>query len=140
MTDTMTTPLVVVGTDGSGEAAKAVEWAADYVRRTGGTLEIVTTWSWPMTYGAPTGIPNYSPDVDAHDVADKAVAEAGLPHDRIRTTVVNGQAAQVLCQRSADADLLIVGSRGHGGFAGMLLGSVSNYCVHHAGCPVVVIR
>src|SRR5207253_1009261 len=132
MTETLSDRLVVVGTDGSVEADKAVAWAADYVRRTGGTLELITTWSWPMTYGAPAGIPNYLPEKDAHDVIDKAVANAGLQVEHVRTVVVNGQAAQVLCERSDDADLLVIGSRGHGGFAGMLLGSVSNYCVHHA--------
>jgi nucleotide-binding universal stress UspA family protein len=140
MTDNVKAPLVVVGTDGSAKAARAVCWAADYVRRVGGTLEIVTTWSWPMTYGAPAGIPNYVPGADADDLVEKAVAEAGLPVEQVRTSVVNGPAAQALCARSDDADLLVVGSRGHGGFTGMLLGSVSSYCVHHAHCPVVVAR
>src|SRR3954469_5928226 len=143
MTDTLgayVPPLVVVGTDGSPEASKAVAWAADYARRTNGTLEVVTTWTWPMTYGVPAGIPNYDPEVDAQVLVEKAVAELDLPSDRVYTAVINGTAAQALCGRAEEADLLVVGSRGHGGFVGLVLGSVSSYCVHHAHCPVVVVR
>jgi nucleotide-binding universal stress UspA family protein len=58
----------------------------------------------------------------------------------LQTEVVEGPPALMLLRAAADADLLVVGSRGHGAFAGMLLGSVSEHCVHHANCPVVVIR
>src|SRR3954466_3572977 len=125
-------PLVVVGTDGSAEANRAIAWAADYVRRTNGTLEVLTAWTWPMSYGVPAGIPNYDPQADAHGLVEKAVAELALPIDRVHTSVVNGTAAHALCESGEEADLLVVASRGHGGFVGLMLGSVSTYCVHHA--------
>ena len=59
---------------------------------------------------------------------------------QVTTVVTEGAAAPVLLESAADADLLVVGNRGHGGFAGLLLGSVSQQCTSHAGCPVVVVR
>jgi nucleotide-binding universal stress UspA family protein len=67
----------------------------------------------------------------------KAELEGALEIDQV---VAHGHAAGVLIERSREADLLVVGTRGHGGFTGMLLGSVSAHCVHHAHCPVVVVR
>jgi nucleotide-binding universal stress UspA family protein len=67
--------------------------------------------------------------------------ELGIePPVTVRATVAEGHPADVLVRAARGADLLVVGSRGHGGFAGSLLGSVSQYCVHHAACPVLVVR
>lgn len=133
-------PRVVVGVDGSPSSDRAVDWAGEYARRTGALVELVTAWSYPMSYGMPMVTSAYDPEDDARATVEKAVARLHLPPELVRTQVVNGPAPVVLIAHAADADLLVVGSRGHGGFAGLLLGSVSAHCVHHATCPVVVVR
>ena len=141
MTDTaIIRPLVLVGVDGSEESANAVEWAARYATQTGGTLELLIAWYWPPSYGYPMAISGYDPEAIARGVVEKASAELSLPPERLRVTVVGGPPAQQLVAASARADLLVVGSRGHGGFVGLLLGSVGAHCVHHAHCPVLVVR
>lgn len=139
---------IVVGVDGSAPSQRAVTWAADQAARRGANLEIVSVWE-PPDFGpeayeyAPPG-----PDVDeaAVDEARRRAAGAAelarqvLPAEQVRTTVLCGGAAEVLVEKSKDADLLVVGSRGRGGFRGLLLGSVSQQCAGHASCPVVVVR
>jgi len=133
-------PHIVVGVDGSSESVRATAWAAEQARATGGTLELLIVWARPMSYGLPLVVGGYSPEDEAQGVVEKAASGIDLPAQRLRTSVVNGAPAVVLVERSKSADLLVVGSRGHGGFAEMLLGSVSDHCVHHASCPVVVVR
>ena len=133
---------IVVGIDGSAGAKEALRWAAQQAKSTGAALEVVIAWHYPVFYGWAPG----PQDFDFGDAAEQALTGAideVLGSDRparLRTRVAEGNAAQVLVDASADADLLVVGSRGYGGFAGALLGSVSTYCVHHARCPVTVIR
>jgi nucleotide-binding universal stress UspA family protein len=138
MTDTR--PLVVVGADGSASAAEAVTWAADYASMAGADLELVTAWHFPTSYGVAMPLSGWDPEAEAVTISEKSRAAVSLPDDRVRTRIVHGAAAVVLADRSRSAHLLVVGSRGHGGFAGLLLGSVSAHCVHHAACPVVVVR
>jgi nucleotide-binding universal stress UspA family protein len=140
MTTDVTRPLITVGVDGSPESAKATAWAADQARLTGGTLELVIAWARPVSYGLPLVVGGYDPEAQAREVVEKAAANTDLPTDRLRVTVVNGAAPTVLVAQATNADLLVVGSRGHGGFSELLLGSVSTHCVHHASCPVVVVR
>ena len=145
MTSSETAPFsrIVVGVDGSDSSLMALEWAARQAELTGSTLDAMTTWDWPMNYGWAVPIPSdYNPKSDAQDLVDEAVARVRDMHPRvdIRTTVVEGHPAPVLIEASRAADLLVVGSRGHGEFAGMLLGSVSEHCVSNAHCPVVVVR
>ena len=96
--------------------------------------------------GAERGYPMPVMDVNWQELAEQVVTDAVGAASRsagdveIGYTVVEGNAAQVLLDASAGAELLVVGSRGHGGFAEALLGSVGQHCVHHATCPVVVIR
>jgi nucleotide-binding universal stress UspA family protein len=133
-------PLIVVGVDGSDESVKATKWAADQARATGGTLELLIVWARPMSYGLPLVVGGYNPEHEAQAVVEKTASGIDLPADRLRTHVVNAAPALALVERSKSADLLVVGSRGHGGFAELLLGSVSDHCVHHASCTVVVVR
>jgi nucleotide-binding universal stress UspA family protein len=133
-------PLIVVGVDGSDESVKATAWAAEQARATGGTLELLIVWARPMSYGLPLVVGGYNPEHEAQAVVEKTASGIDLPADRLRTHVVNAAPALALVERSKSADLLVVGSRGHGGFAELLLGSVSDHCVHHASCSVVVVR
>jgi nucleotide-binding universal stress UspA family protein len=134
---------IVVGVDGSSASMAALDWAAHQAELTGSVLEVVTAWEWPMTYGATIVVP---PDYDAAVEAKRqldgavAVAHAAHPNVEIKTVVAKGHPAPTLVEASRGADLLVVGSRGHGEFIGMLLGSVSEHCVTNAECPVLVLR
>jgi len=133
-------PVVLVGVDGSDNSQEAVDWAVRYATATGGSLELLIAWQWPMTYGSPVALPDFNPETDAQQVVDKTKQAVGLPAERVNAMVVSGPAALALVARSESVDLLVVGSRGLGGFSGLILGSVSTHCVHHAKCPVVVVR
>jgi nucleotide-binding universal stress UspA family protein len=144
---------VVVGVDASEGASAALRWAVTEARLRKARLRIVFAWtlSYPRGEGygyliGPLDVVPYGGVSDqrhaAEVVLERATAhlwpEAGdLEIDR---EVSEGPAAEVLVEASADADLLVVGSRGHGGFVGLLLGSVSQQCAHHAACPVVIVR
>jgi nucleotide-binding universal stress UspA family protein len=134
---------VVVGVDGSECGQQALRWALQYVADVGGHVTAVTAWHYPPGTTSAGGIaPNTpNPERAAHRVLSEAVASAQPDGaSGIEQVVVHGHAAAVLIERSREADLLVVGTRGHGGFTGMLLGSVSAHCVHHAHCPVLVVR
>lgn len=138
-----TTGTIVVGVDGSQDAARALDWAIDEARRRGTTrvrlvhgVEIGTVGASPYGSGLAIEQMEESGKLVLAEAAAKVTA-AGLTAD---TYMEIGSAAHTLIEASRDADLLVVGSRGHGGFVGMLLGSVSSACVHHAHCPVVVLR
>jgi len=139
----MTAAPVVVGVDGSEESRLALRWAFEYAQISGVPVEVLMAWDIPPTYG---WAPSYD-DVDFEKFAKKAqetVEEIvrGMLGDNASVTwrVERGHPAPILVAASEHAQLLVVGSRGHGAFAEMLLGSVSQHCVHHAHCPVVVIR
>lgn len=138
---------IVAGVDGSPSSMTALRWAVRQAGLTGAAVDAVTAWNYPANAGgygwAPTGMEG---SFDVQENAEKTLADAisstvdpGSTVE-IRSLVVEGIPAQVLLDASDGADLLVVGSRGHGGFAEALLGSVSQHCVHHAHCPVVVIR
>lgn len=131
---------VVVGVDGSPDSQVAVQWAEHYAKLAGADLTLVTAWHWPTSYGVPMAWEGWDPAVDAEQVIGKAAAEVSLPDDRVHQLVQCGAAGDVLVHASRDALLLVVGTRGHGPVAAAALGSVSTYCVHHATCPVVVVR
>jgi nucleotide-binding universal stress UspA family protein len=140
MTQSERNPHIVVGYDGSRGGDAALAWAARYATQSGGDVEVVTVWQWPMTFGYPLDLGDYTPETGALRIAAEAAAKSGLPADRVRTMVVEGPAAAQLVERSRAADVLVVGTRGHNDFSGLLLGSVSNYCVHHGAGTVVVVR
>jgi nucleotide-binding universal stress UspA family protein len=101
------------------------------------------TWEWPTNYGWAPPLPaDYTPGTDARRVLDEAVEKVRSTHPDVdvRATVIEGHPAPALIEASWGADLLVLGSRGHGEFVGMLLGSVSEHCVTHAHCPVLVVR
>lgn len=139
----MATGRIVVGVDGSAPSLEALTWAAAQADATGAVLEAVTAWQWPTGYGWPLPFPEgFDPSADAERALEAALApvRAGRPTLEIATRVVEGHPAEVLVDASRGATLLVVGNRGHGAFAGMLLGSVSEHCAAHAHCPVVVTR
>jgi len=134
---------IVVGVDGSPSSLAALDWAARQGELTGSSLELVMAWEWPTSYGAPfVFTTEWNPAADAAKVLDGAVAtlRAAHPGLAIDSTVVEGHPAVALVGASEGAQLLVVGCRGHGEFAGMLLGSVSEHCVTNAHCPVLVMR
>jgi nucleotide-binding universal stress UspA family protein len=136
--------VIVAGIDGSDASKDALRWAAGQARLSGASLQAVMTWEMPtFAYGAPMPFPA---DLDLEGesrsaleqvVAETLGADSGID---VSTTVVEGHPAETLLEAAANAELLVVGSRGHGSFSGMLLGSVSEHCVAHAPCPVVVVR
>ena len=132
---------IVVGVDGSAASVDALRWAARQAELTGGTLEAVIGWTYPLIYGNEFVSESVDWSAYALTALDTALTEAlGTDGPSCTRAVTAGHPAPVLVAASAGADLLVVGSRGHGGFAGMLLGSVSEYVIAHADCPVLVIR
>ncbi len=141
--DTSTRPTVVVGVDGSEASQDALKWAADYAAVAGAQLRAVSAWQWPISLGVALPLPeDYSPLDDATAAVQQAITEAlgSSPAVPIVTQIVEGAPAPALVEQAKDAALLVVGSRGHGGFTGLLMGSTSEYCAHHAPCPVVIVR
>ncbi|MEV0189604.1 universal stress protein [Kitasatospora purpeofusca] len=134
---------IVVGVDGSAVSAAALTWAVRLAALSGATVDAVIAWQYPVGYGVP------SPTLQSVDFEDNArqtlsrvVGEvsARAPEVTVRRHVVRSHPAAALIDAADGAQLLVVGHRGRGGFAGALLGSVSQHCVHHAPCPVVVVR
>ena len=132
---------IVVGYDGSAAAQDALRWAADEAQRRRATLAVASAWEIPIA----AGMVIVELADDAEQAAKQRLADApealGLPAElRVETFVPEGPAGPLLVRAAEGADLLVVGSRGHGGLSGLLLGSVSGYCAHHATCPVVILR
>jgi len=138
---------IVVGVDGSECSKNALAWALNQARRSGARVEAVCTWQEPAMYGfsyasAPGVFEGESLSALTEKTLHETIAEvSGRVGGSVEVVpmVVEGPAAMVLLRIAAGAELLVVGSRGHGAFSGMLLGSVSQHCVQHAPCPVAVI-
>jgi nucleotide-binding universal stress UspA family protein len=135
---------IVVGVDGSASSTEALRWAARQAELTVARVEAVMAWAV-----APTAFPLTTPIPAAYDMGPQVEEELEgivsqvrheFPSVEILSVVREGWAGRALLVAAEDADLLVVGSRGHGAVMGLLLGSVSEYCVTHAPCPVVVIR
>ena len=134
---------IVVGIDGSPASLDALAWAAHQAALTTSLLEVVMTWDWPATYGWAVPLPSdYDPSESVQKVLTEAVAglRATYPDIEITTRAEQGHPAATLVEASKGASLLVTGSRGHGEFVGMLIGSVSEYCATNAHCPVLVHR
>jgi len=139
---------VVVGVDGSADSLRAVAFAFDLASREGLPLKAVHAWDVPPI-GALTGLPSPEPVALVQDL-ERAETRAAMeelagfsaryPEVPMEPVIVRGAPVDVLVQQSAGAAMLVVGSRGHGGFLGLLLGSVSHGVLHHATCNVAVVR
>ena len=137
---------IVVGVDGSDGAREALRFALEEARLRDAAVRIVAAWHVPVAgYGGalvpsdPELVDRLGPD--ARRAVERALAAAGdLANDvEVETLIREGVPARVLLEAAQDADLLVVGSRGLGGFRGLLLGSVSQQCAHHAPCPLVIV-
>jgi nucleotide-binding universal stress UspA family protein len=140
-------PRIVAGIDGSESSASALRWAIRQAALTGAAVDAVIAWHYPDLASSGMAVGAVEPTYgffreNAEKIAADAVSSTVDPASDVPVSarVAQGHAAQVLLDASAGASLLVVGSRGHGGFTEALLGSVSQHCVQHALCPVVVVR
>jgi nucleotide-binding universal stress UspA family protein len=133
---------IVVGVDGSEPSKQALRWGAHLAARFGARLEAVTSWDFPASYGFAAVPSDWDPARDMRQALDETVQAVfgDQPPAGLRREVREGGAAMVLIEASRGATMLVVGSRGHGGFAGLLLGSVSGNVAEHAPCPVLIIH
>lgn len=135
---------IVVGVDGSACARRALAWAVEEARLRGASVEAVHAWTTPFVAGYPYTTLVFDPrqlEQHAREMLEELIAEVdttGLAVS-VEPMVVGGGAAAALVEAAKGADLLVVGSRGRGGFTGLLLGSVSHQVVHHAPCAVVIV-
>ena len=140
-------PRIVVGVDGSEASLAALRWAVEDAKRKGATVVALYAWHLPAVGGTPFGA-DVSALLDPDILRDAATAQLDKvmeyarpdPAVTVERRVVMAGAAHALLTEAEGAEELVVGSRGHGGFAGLLLGSVSLQCAHHARCPVVIIH
>jgi nucleotide-binding universal stress UspA family protein len=137
--------VVVVGVDGSDPSVAALSWASRYGAATGATVRAVRVWHYPTAAGLP---PGKTPEPVENEVEGwvrdeltQAVTKANPdPSAQVESKIVYGHPAQALIDESRGESLLVLGHRGHGGFAEALTGSIVIHCVNHAACPVVVVR
>jgi len=137
---------VVVGVDGSENSVRALHEAAEQARHRGARLTVVSAWHFPALAMLP-GPEDVPTPAGLEGAAQRAIDESidklgpgALDGLEVERKVVEGHPADVLLREAEGADLLVVGSQGLGGFRGMLLGSVSSHCAHHATIPVMVVR
>ena len=133
--------LVVVGVDGSAASVAALAWAARYASASGARVQALLAWHYPGPIEKTPDSIFEQTNAQMQTTLDEAVAKA-IPGQTsgVETSIGYGHPAQVLIDASNEADLLVVGSHGHGAWTGMLVGSVSIHCVTGAHCPVVVVR
>lgn len=138
----MDTRPVVVGVDGGPDSLRALRWAADYARTVEAPLIALTAFEIPSVPGPYAMAGWKDPEAleeSARIMLEEAVRDTLGDDAVVEKYVLRGHPAQAIVTASRDARLVVVGSRGRGGFAGMLLGSVSQHVVPHAQCPVVVL-
>jgi nucleotide-binding universal stress UspA family protein len=135
-------PRIVVGVDGSADSRLALRWAMRLARAEGASIDAVGAWQYP-TGLAWTAVPeDYSPKQDLEKAVEAAVDDVfGQDRpDSVRVLIGEGHPVRVLLDASEGALMLVVGSRGHGGFSGLLMGSVSARVAELANCPVLVVH
>lgn len=138
----MDTRPVVVGVDGGPDSLRALQWAAEYAAALDAPLIALSAYQLPVVYGpyAMAGWEDSSElEGSTREMLAEAVREALGDDASVTPAIIQGHAAEALIVASRDARLVVVGSRGRGGFTGMMLGSVSQHVVAHAHCPVVVL-
>lgn len=139
---------IVVGIDGSDAAKDALRWALDEARLREAEILAVHAWEPPPTMPEPGPAPGFDlvsvlPQVQeaGERLVTTVVKEvAGDAQVRVEPVTIEGPPARVLVEAARDAEMLVVGSRGRGGFASLLLGSVSQQLAHHAPCPLLIHR
>lgn len=132
---------IVVGVDGSDQSRAAMDWAVQESKLRKGELQALTAWNFPYISDAFGTAWDYEIfQKDAQAILEAELERVKNQDVAITGRIVEGNPASALIEASRDADLVVVGSRGHGGFTGMMLGSVSHQTIHHAHCPVLVIR
>jgi nucleotide-binding universal stress UspA family protein len=136
------TRRIVVGVDGSEGSAKALDWAIVEAINFPARLELVTAWAFPMALGYAWTNSPAEVRREVQRMADSSVSYVAevAPDVIVRSALHEAEAGPTLVDFSTGADLLVVGSRGHGGIRELLLGSVGTYCSRHARCPVVIVR
>jgi nucleotide-binding universal stress UspA family protein len=132
---------IVVGVDGSEGSASALRWAIAEAQLRGAAVDVVHAWLYPYVGEASFTIGEEEFEAEAQAVLDRSVSQGGpVPSGVVVNPIlVHGPAAGALIDAAAGADLLVLSSRGHGGFVGLLLGSVTQQCAHHAPCPLVIV-
>ncbi|GAB2752316.1 universal stress protein [Salinifilum aidingensis] len=138
----MVPQTVGVGIDGSPESAQALRWAAQYVRGTGGIVHAISVWHQPVQLGY--RLPSSEGDLEKQarsglDGVVEPLREEFSDVD-LRPRLLRGHPVDELVVASKQVDLLVLGHQGHGAFTGMMVGSVASKLVHHAKCPVLVVR
>ena len=133
---------IVVGVDGSLPSREALRWAAHFATIFGARLEAVIAWEYPASYGWAGLAPEWDPAQDMREVLNDTMRAVfgDQPPRGVQLLVREGGAAKVLLEACKGAVMLVVGSRGHGGFSGLLLGSVSANVAEHAPCPVFIVH
>ena len=134
-------PVVVVGLDGSDHSSAALRWAAEEVRLRSATLTAVSVWHVPTVGYMAIPVPVADMRTAAEEMVDKQIATVlgSDPGIEIQREIREGPPAMQLLEAAKDATLIVVGSRGRGGFSGLVLGSVSAQVAHHAACPVTIV-
>lgn len=134
---------IVVGVDGSDTSKEALRWAARLASPLNATIHAIVAWEYPIVFGLEGGMPgSWKPDETAKEIMNHAL-DSVFGKERptgLKASISQGHATFVLLDASKHAEMLIVGSRGLGGFSGLLLGSVSSACAEHAKCPVLVVH
>jgi nucleotide-binding universal stress UspA family protein len=139
-------PTVVVGVDGSKASAAAIEFAFDQAEALHAQVIALHAWTTPfLTYADGASMLGFDADkvtTEMRLLVAESVAGPAAEHPDVSVTteLVSGSPAQALIRRSESADLVVVGSRGRGGFTGLLLGSVSQNVLHHSQCPIAIVR
>lgn len=133
---------IVVGVDGSASSLDALRRAAALAQALDAPLRVVTIWDYPAILEGGYSMEGWSPEGNAQEILSDALLETfdGAPPAGLTSAIRQGSTTTTLLDESSRAQMLVLGSRGQGGFASLLLGSISANCAQHAHCPVLIVR